>query len=460
MGITVTTPFPVVLFNGWARALGGTGTQDWGWGVDLDSSNNLCVAGQTNSRGSPTIFQTEALVAKYTKEGTLLWQRAIGESIVDTGNDRGLTVAVDGSDDIYVVGSGQNTGIGAIDWLLLKYNSSGVLQYQRVYGTSSTEQPSQTIISGNDMYVVGSTSGAGAGNNDMLLVKFDISTTPASLTWERTLGHPGGGTVSDSGDGLGLDSSGNVFIVGQTFGSIGGPGAPDQIIAKYNSSGTLQAKQIYVGNPSGSERFNGAQVNNNDELIVFGYTTAGFGSWDAHLLKFDNSLNLIWQRALGGSGTDTIYGIAIDSSDNIYVTGTAGSAGGMLIAEYDTNGNLQWQRSLNAPVLFTNGYGIKYGNDGWLYFTGETDATGTQDLFVGRVRDDGSGTGTFTTALGDWTYLDAGLTEVTADGSPGALPQVGTPSPLLINGNQSLTYQLGTGLVEGPGGLTDTQLLP
>ena len=98
-----------------------------------------------------------------------------------------------------------------------------------------------------------------------------------------------GGANSDTGVGIGVDSSGNVYVTGHTGSQ--GAGGNDILITKYNTSGVIQ-----------------------------------------------------WQRTFGGASGDVGTGITVDSSGNVYVTGYTGSQGDgtydILIAKLPSNGSL------------------------------------------------------------------------------------------------------------------------
>ena len=97
-----------------------------------------------------------------------------------------------------------------------------------------------TDSSGN-VYVTGGTKGGldgntSAGNTDLFVVKYNSSGTKQ---WTKQLGSSG----LDSANGITIDSSGNVYVTGVTFGGLDwntSAGANDLFVVKYNSSGTKE----------------------------------------------------------------------------------------------------------------------------------------------------------------------------------------------------------------------------
>ena len=75
---------------------------------------------------------------------------------------------------------------------------------------------------------------------------------------------------------------------------------------------------------------------------IYGTSTTGFIS------KYNSSGVLQWQRKLSQNGSSYGYGIALDSSNNVFITGqlTDSTRSNMLVAKYNTSGTLQWQRNL------------------------------------------------------------------------------------------------------------------
>ena len=102
-----------------------------------------------------------------------------------------------------------------------------------------------TDSSGN-VYVTGGAKGGldgntSAGNTDLFMLKYNSSGTKQ---WTKQFGSSG----RDSANAIAMDSSGNLYVAGMTFGGLDwntNSGANDFFVVKYNSSGTKQwTKQL------------------------------------------------------------------------------------------------------------------------------------------------------------------------------------------------------------------------
>lgn len=92
-----------------------------------------------------------------------------------SGNDYdyGRGLAVDSSNNVYLVGTTSSFGAGLYDMALVKYDSSGVQQWNRTWGGSNYDYGSGVAVDSlNNMYLAGDTLSFGAGSRDMVLVKF------------------------------------------------------------------------------------------------------------------------------------------------------------------------------------------------------------------------------------------------------------------------------------------------
>jgi len=415
----------------WISLLGGIGT-DIANGVAIDSSNNIIVVGYTDTAGAGNIY---VLIAKYDSSGILQWDRTLG----GTGTELAYSVATDSSDNIVVVGQTDSDGAGSADTIIAKYNSSGVLQWERTLGgTSSDYANGVTIDSSDNIIIAGRCSSDGAGGADFLIAKYNPS---GVLQWDKTLG----GTGTDIANGVAIDSSDNIIVVGQSNSD---GNFYDTVVAKYNSSGSLQWDRVYGINGAHNEIGFDVAVDSSDNIIIVGYTPAvGAGSNDAFIAKYNSSGSLQWDRVLGGTGSEIGYGVAIDSSDNIIIAGRTDSDGAgsndCLIAKYNSSGVLQWDRTLGGTGQdMANDVAIDSSNN--IIVVGRTDADGAGgiDFLIAKLPSDGSLEGTY----GAFTYAEAVLTDAAA-GLPDAA--------VVLTDAAAVLTDAPAGLTDAPAGLTE-----
>jgi hypothetical protein len=160
-----------------------------------------------------------------------------------------LSVATDARGNVYVAGYTNggldgNTLTGTQDFFVTKYDSSGVKQYTRQLGVAGKVTYGMSVAtdaSGN-VYVAGFTNGGLDGNTltgtrDFIVTKYDSS---GVKQYTRQLGVAGKETYGLS---VATDARGNVYVAGYTNGGLDGntlTGTSDFFVTKYNSSGVKQ----------------------------------------------------------------------------------------------------------------------------------------------------------------------------------------------------------------------------
>jgi len=391
----------------------GTSLGDKGEKVTVDSLDNIYITGQTEGGldGNTNSGSWDIFLMKYNSSGVKQWTKQLGTSEFDNG--KGLTV--DSSDNIYVTGQTDggldgNTNSGRQDIFLVKYNLSGVKQWTQQLGTSSDEICLGVKVDSSDnIYVTGYTGGGldgntSSGSDDLFLVKYNSS---GVKQWTQQLG-----TSSwDSGRGLTVDSSNNIYVTGSTYGGLDGntnSGSYDIILVKYNSSGTKQWTQ-QLGTSS-SEYGLGVTMDSSNNLYVTGQTNGGLdgntnsGNSDIFLVKYNSSGVKQWTKQLGTSSSDEAFGITVDSLNNIYLTGyTGGGLDGntnsgnddIFLVKYNSSGTKQWTRQLGTSSD-DYGFGVTVDSSNKIYVTGHTklgidgnSSSGDQDIFIVQYNSDG-----------------------------------------------------------------------
>lgn len=383
----------------WINTLSGTSTES-SLGVTATSNGSVYVAGATNSEGAGNY---DFSVVKYNSSGTLQWQRTIGGS----NSDYGFGIAADSSGNIYVTGYQSSYGTQSNQFYLVKYNSSGTLQWQRSLVCIGYLYCRSVVVdsSGSNVYLVGFSSGTNStsGSDDIFVCKYSAS---GDLQWQRLLG----GSSIDYGRGIGVDSSNNVYISYYTQ-SIG-QGNYDMGLAKYNSSGVLQWQRILGGTAFDANGGLGVDSSGNS-YVSFETSSEGQGGSDFGIAKYNSSGVLQWQRIIGGTGADNTRSAALDSSGNVYAFGNTSSVGqggsDLLIVKYNSSGTLQWQRSLGTTASESGNSIFADGSDN-IYLSGDTTISGNTDGLIVKLPADGSLTGTY----GDFVYASTSLTAATS----------------------------------------------
>ena len=317
---------------------------------------------------------SDIFVTKLSPAGnTLIYSSYLGGSASDIsfgslGND---CLAIDASGNAYVVGTSwsqdfptlnafQGVSNGADDLTLTKLGVTGALAYSTYLGGNANEQAYGGVavdISSN-VYVAGWTGSSNfptrnayqatsAGSNEAFVAKFNPALSGnASLLYSTYLG----GTNADWAYGVDADAIGNVYLAGYTF----------------------------------STNF----------PVLNAYQSAYNGANDAFFTKLNTNLSgaasLIYSTYLGGSGNDIAYGVAIDTTGMVQLTGNTSSTnfptrnafqstfGGASDAFMTTiNPNLSGNSSLIYSTYLggsgtDNGYSIAVNGAGQAYVTGST----------------------------------------------------------------------------------------
>ena len=418
------------------KQLGSSG-EDLAKGVAVDSSNNIYVTGYTDGGldGNSSSGKQDFFLTKYNSSGTKEWTKQEGSS----GDEYAYGVAVDSSDNIYVTGYTDkkfhgNNNSGRFDIFLVKYNSSGARQWTKQLGTSNNEYASAVATDSSDnIYVTGMTWGGLDGSTkpsycksktntvkafkectDIFLVKYNSS---GIKQWVKQLEGSSSKSFENS-QGLAVDSSDNIYVTGLTNGGLDGntsSGKYDIFLVKYNSTGTKQWIQQFGS--SENDFGLGVNVDSKDNIYVTGYTEGGLdgntnsGERDIFLVKYNSSGTKQWTQQLGTPTFEEGYGVVVDSSDNIYVTGwTRGKldtySGGddTILVKYNSSGTKQWTRQFGAPSFLEKsqynsssqmsssedkGIGVAVDSSGNIYVTGNTEGgmdgntnSGKNDIFL------------------------------------------------------------------------------
>ena len=343
--------------TGFLSTFGLSGLDTDAAGVAIDSSDNIYITGTsqgTNLFGKNATSGTtdDIFVAKLNPSGVVQWVYTAG----GTGRDRGRKIALDSSGNIYVTGyywstvdfgGGNVTSNGNWDAFLLKLDSSGTFQWVKSYGSNSGNDLGRDVaIDSNDnIYMLGTYRGTVdfgaddvvATDADIFLIKFNSS---GVFQWVYTAG----GTGFDDSRALALDSNDNPYITGSYSntvnfggGNITAANTNDLFILKLNSSGTYQ--DIYTSNIDTTTKGKGLFVDSSGNIYATGtfQNTVNFGGgnitssgMDIYLLKLNSSFAFQWVKRFasgnGASGQALGLAVTVDDDGNVYSGGQIGGS--------------------------------------------------------------------------------------------------------------------------------------
>jgi hypothetical protein len=261
------------------------------------------------------------------------------------------------------------------------------------------------------------------GGADIWITKFNSS---GDYIWGKVFG----GTDGDLVYGIDVDPSGNVFVVGTYAGTVDfDPGAGttsrtsrgnnDNFVIKLTTDGNFAWVKEFGG--ANEERATGVVLDSNNNILVTGLfndnvdfnpapleTNTVTGTYaDGFVLKLDASGGFLWAKGFGGSSFDYAEAIAVDSNNNVYVTGRY-------------NGNVDFDPGVGITTIAGSAsigaFVLKLNSDGTFGFARGFDGTGTDVGFEIEVDSNGN-------------VLTAGQFQSTVDFDPGAGTANLTTSP-------------------------------
>jgi hypothetical protein len=335
----------------WVKTLSGTGYIE-NHSMIIDASGNIYTTGSFSDTADfdpgPGTFNLissgfgDFYILKLERAGNFSWAKSIGS--VD--EDISWAIASDAVSNVYLTGKFSDTVdfdpgpavfnltvTGGVDCFILKLDASGNFVWaKQINGIGVEEGFSIAVDFAGNNYVTGRFTntvdfdpGPGIfnltsmGDFDIFICKLNSA---GNFVWAKACGE----TYTDQGNGISLDSYGNVFTTGNFYGTVDfDPGA-----GTYN------------------------------------ITSAGVD--DIFVLKLDTSGNFKWARAMGGNASDVGNSVAVDNSGKVYTTGhfdftadfdpgagtfnliSTGNAD-VFVSALDSSGNFMWAKSSDGLGL-------------------------------------------------------------------------------------------------------------
>lgn len=332
---------------------GGSLNVDEAYAVVVDNSGNSYATGYftgTAQFGPTTLTSSgssDIFIVKINSTGVYQWAVKAGGS----GNDRGLSIALDASNNVFVTGYFNGsadfsattlTSAGLQDVFIAKYSTAGVLLWaERAGGTDSDIGNGICVDNSGNAIVTGEFKGASTfgtttlnsinGTTDVFIAKIDGT---GVFSWIKH----GSGTGSNRGIDIGCDASGNVYTTGQfssnfTFDALHTNTMFNVIyLAKFNSAGAEQWFKTIGGGTSAFAY--SLDVRSVGEVFITGDFTGDLTFFNSpnttlvstydneiFLAKYSPSGSTIWASKSGSDNAVSARGVAVDATGNSYVIG-------------------------------------------------------------------------------------------------------------------------------------------
>ena len=289
--------------------------------IVIDSLDNIYVGGYTYSFGAFPNSKSELYLLKYNSLGDLQWNRTWGGD----ESEKWGSMGIDSSGNIYIAGITMSYGAENNDLCLVKYDSAGVFQWYRTWGGINHDLLTAIDIDSSDNIYITGYINFGMGNGAFSLLKYASSDT---RLWNRTWWSPTYNTTNYElgSPALIIDSTNNVYLSGEIgieYNFL--DEYLDIFIVKFNNLGTELWNRILDRDKK--DKFKAININSDDILFIVGTVENSTGLRDSFVAGYKNSGSITSYHAWGGIKDDRSGDIAIDSSYNIYLTGSTESFG-------------------------------------------------------------------------------------------------------------------------------------
>ena len=391
----------------WTSYIGGSGFDEVRHSV-IDEEGNIYTTGITSASegiavGGPQLTygggNYDAFIAKYNRDGSLIWCSYFGGPQSDFGN----SIALDNVGNIYMGGSTSSTsGIaleglsntyngGTYDGFVAKFSPEGVLIWSTYIGGSGEDVINSVAINLNDdIIAIGTTASTGLASSAPYQNNFggglsdvfiQCMESDGSLRWNSYFGGNGDETAAS----ILFTSDQRICFAGNTSSTINialngyqmqyGGGQSDGFLAQFDEEGFI-IWSTYVGGNQDDEMHQ-LTTNRFDHLYLsgsssstFGISTSGAsqatnsgGSFDGILGRFNLQGERIWMTYFGGEGQDRAFGVACDELGSVYLAGITSSltnisynpfqqdiGGGndLFFAFFDSTGVINWSSYLGG----------------------------------------------------------------------------------------------------------------
>jgi hypothetical protein len=332
--------------------------------VEYDAGGNIIAL---FSHVNPVDDSRYYSVGKYTTIGTRIWTVRFADEFFDTD---GWGLAVDlASGFIYIAGQSEAEG-GQLNATLTKLSGvDGSVEWSKKYDFDGFNSQSSVVdVATGDPVMVGYAS----NDNDNYITTTKIDSTDGSVFWSRALDGQG----DEEAYGMAVGANGEVVTVGY-MSQLGDSTDTDNhmVVIKYNSAGVIQWQRAILFDEGFDSTGADADIDSEGNVYICGQyesdTTQGPVGQAMSIVKFNSSGVKQWMRRVDGNCDGWTSSIVVGPDDHLYLSATtfAGTDPGnvdihLVLAKYNLDGTVAWQRLLDYTEGISLGAGGLYGDVG------------------------------------------------------------------------------------------------
>lgn len=361
----------------WERTFGGQRAEK-AYATAEMPDGGFVVAGHTLSNGR---LRYDAVVVRFDRTGRILWQRVFGGR--DTEQLYGV-VALEGG-GVAVVGHTRSSGAGESDVWVVRLDADGEIVWQRAFGGAANDR-ARSIAAAPDggLVVAGFTRSRGAGDGDAWILRLDRD---GALVWDSVYGKTG-----DDGAFNIIPLPGGGFAVAGYSQGLGADAYELWVLWIDDRGWVKWERRFRRGMFAAATALTPAA---NGGLYVVGLSHERSSErpniWVLHLDRYGA---FVWQKTIGGLKSDGGWGVAATTDGGFVVLAATASRGAgstdAWLMRFDRAGKLLWER-LYGQALWDRPTALLVTRDGGLMVAGYTTSKGNghEDFWLLRLDAEG-----------------------------------------------------------------------
>jgi uncharacterized delta-60 repeat protein len=328
----------------WNRSYNGPGNSiDQAISVAVDNDGNVIITG--SSRSSQNEGSEDIATLKYSPEGDLLWTARYNGP--DDKTDAPVKIKTDAAGNIYIAGNSISTNAGK-DVITIKYNAAGQEQWVYRYNNSQNTDDNAFLMvtdQSSNIYITGWVF----LNNTLDFLTLKIN-SDGVMQWVKSYNGPT--NYEDKSYSVTVGNNGSVYVSGCSQGI--GTGIYDYATIKYSSSGEQMWVSRYNGIENGHDIANTVTMDSEGFIYVAGVSEGKGTGKDIALVKYDTAGNEVWVSRYNSpfNNDEEAYVAATDDLNNIYIIGfsyTDPINPDYITLKYNNSGQLQWDMRYDGP---------------------------------------------------------------------------------------------------------------